>query len=94
LLRPTALVIEGPAAVAAPMTTLSDLKRMSVEKRMNLQTTSVVRRPDRFADAPAAVTAITRDQIRRSGATPSTVATSQISSRGRPAPLVRPGNRS
>src|SRR5690606_37083508 len=43
--------------------------RMSVEDLMNIEVTSVARRPERLADAPAAVQVITREQIRRSGAT-------------------------
>lgn len=47
---------------------LDRLKRMSVEDLMNLEVTSVARRPERLADAPAAVQVITHEQLRLSGA--------------------------
>lgn len=72
-MRRAALVLLALAPLAAPASEdpagLSDLKRMSVEELMNLEVTSVTRRPERLADAPAAVQVITREQLRRSGAT-------------------------
>lgn len=54
--------------MASQSFTLGELKRMSVEDLMNLEVTSVTRRPERLADAPAAVTVITGEEIRRHGA--------------------------
>lgn len=64
-----ALAVSAPAHSSDDPARLNDLKRMSVEELMNLEVTSVARRPERLADAPAAVQVITREQIRRSGAT-------------------------
>lgn len=46
-----------------------DLTELSLEELANLQVTSVSRRAERLADAPASVFVITADDIRRSGAT-------------------------
>ncbi len=59
----------GGLAAGEPRTSISDLKRMSVEDLMNIEVTSVGRRPERLGDAPAAVQVITREQLRSSGAT-------------------------
>src|SRR2546426_883065 len=47
----------------------SDLADLSLEELANLEITSVSRRAERLADAPASVFVITGDDIRRSGAT-------------------------
>jgi iron complex outermembrane receptor protein len=46
-----------------------DLTELSLEELANLQVTSVSRRAERLADAPASVFVITAEDIRRSGAT-------------------------
>lgn len=46
-----------------------DLTEMSLEQLMNIQVTSVSRKPQRIADAAAAVFVITQEDIRRSGVT-------------------------
>src|SRR5690242_13757068 len=45
-----------------------DISRMSLEELMNVEVTSVAKRPQRVADAAAAVFVITQEDIRRSGA--------------------------
>ncbi|HJV63169.1 MAG TPA: TonB-dependent receptor plug domain-containing protein, partial [Albitalea sp.] len=47
----------------------ASLSRLSIEELGEIEISSVSRRPERVADAPAAVYVITRDDIRRSGAT-------------------------
>jgi iron complex outermembrane receptor protein len=44
------------------------LKKLSIEQLMNLQVTSVSKRPERLAQAASAIEVITGDDIRRSGA--------------------------
>lgn len=46
-----------------------ELTETSIEDLMNIQVTSVSKRPQKLSDAAAAVFVITRDDIRRSGAT-------------------------
>ena len=48
---------------------LSELKRMSFEELMNVEITSVSRTEESLRDAAAAVSVVTRETIRRSGAT-------------------------
>src|SRR3982074_218993 len=48
---------------------LPDVTAMSVEDLMNVQVTSVSKRTQKLADAAAAIFVITREDIRRSGAT-------------------------
>jgi iron complex outermembrane receptor protein len=47
----------------------SILKRLSIEELMNVEVTSVSRRPERLFDTASAIQVITREEIRRSGAT-------------------------
>lgn len=58
----------GAPAFAQPAAQ-GDLADLSLEELANLQITSVSRRAERLADAPASVFVITREDIRRSGAT-------------------------
>jgi iron complex outermembrane recepter protein len=44
------------------------LKRLSLDELMNLEVTSVSRRPERLADAASAIQVITGDDVRRAGA--------------------------
>jgi len=46
-----------------------ELAELSLEELMNIEVTSVSRRPERRADAPAAIYVITQEDIRRSGVT-------------------------
>jgi iron complex outermembrane recepter protein len=60
----------GPcmAAAADAARTPAGLARLSIEELAEIEVSSVSKRPERLADAPAAVFVITRDDIRRSGA--------------------------
>lgn len=49
--------------------TLEDLSNLSIEELSNLQVTSISKRPEPLAEAPAAAFVITAEDIRRSGAT-------------------------
>ncbi len=60
----------GAAAETEPDTiAAADLSRMSLEELSNIEITSVSKKPELLGDAPAAVYVITREDIRRSGAT-------------------------
>ena len=48
---------------------LAGLKEMSSEDLLNIEVTSVFKKPGKLFAAPAAVTVITSEEIRRSGAT-------------------------
>ncbi len=56
---------QQPDTVASP----GALKRLTLEQLMNLQVTSVSKRPERLSQAGSAIQVITQDDIRRSGAT-------------------------
>lgn len=49
--------------------TLEELSGLSIEELSNIQVTSISKRPEPLAEAPAAVFVITAEDIRRSGAT-------------------------
>src|SRR5665213_2680879 len=49
--------------------TIAELKQLNVEDLMNVEVTSVSRRPERLLDAASAIQVITQEDIRRSGAT-------------------------
>lgn len=48
---------------------LADLADLSIEELANIQITSVSRKPEALAGAAASVFVVTRDDVRRSGAT-------------------------
>src|SRR5437879_157143 len=48
---------------------LPDLTKLSLEELMNVEVTLVSRGPEKLSQAPAAITVITSDDIRRSGVT-------------------------
>ena len=48
---------------------LNDLTELSLEALMNIEVTSVSKKSEKLADAPAAIFVITQEDIRRSGAT-------------------------
>jgi iron complex outermembrane receptor protein len=59
----------GTASQAAEgPTTISELKRLNVEDLMNIEVTSVARRPGKLLASASAIQVITGEQIRRSGA--------------------------
>lgn len=64
-----ALDAQTLAAQAGTMQVAQDLKRLSIEELSQLDVTSVSRRPERLADAAAAVSVLREDDLRRSGAT-------------------------
>lgn len=57
------------AASDAAGLSLRDLKDLSVEELLDIDVTSVSRRPERLLEAPAAIQVISGEDIRRSGAT-------------------------
>jgi iron complex outermembrane receptor protein len=56
-------------ANAQEVFTVDTLKKLSIEDLLNMEVTSVSRRAEPLSSAPAAVQVITREDIRRSGAT-------------------------
>lgn len=63
--------ISSAVAAEPPGTTrlaAADLKKLSIEALLDLEVTSVSKRPERLADAPASIFVITADAIRRAGA--------------------------
>src|SRR5207244_4549496 len=60
-----------PGFAQQPDSSLSGeaLKKLSIEQLMNLQVTSVSKRPERLSQTASAITVITQEDIRRSGAT-------------------------
>jgi len=63
------LALAVTPATAAGIPSTSELAELSLEQLANLEITSVSKKPERLADAPASVFVITADDIRRSGAT-------------------------
>src|SRR5437762_2437673 len=66
------LAMQASIAAAAPDTqlaqgSLSSLSRLTIEELAEIRISSVSKRPERLADAAAAVYVITRDDIRRAG---------------------------
>src|SRR3984893_16816496 len=59
----------APAEAYSGSTTIGQLKQLNVEDLMNIQVTSVARRPEKLIEAASAIQVITQEQIRRSGAT-------------------------
>jgi iron complex outermembrane recepter protein len=59
----------GAGAASAQVPLAANLAEMSLEELANLEVTSVSRRAERLADAPAALYVITGEDIHRSGAT-------------------------
>ncbi len=70
--RLAALLLGGLASTPLLATdqaaAIRDLKRLNVEDLMNIEVTSVARRPERLLGAASAIQVITHDEIRRSGA--------------------------
>ncbi|HMH16718.1 MAG TPA: TonB-dependent receptor [Burkholderiales bacterium] len=58
-----------PGVLAAEVQLAGDLADLSLEELSNIEITSVSKRPERLADAPASIFVITAEDIRRSGAT-------------------------
>ncbi len=64
-----ALGVLASAQTAGPESHVGDLKKLSIEELMDLEITSVSRKPEKLHDAPSAIQVIVNDEIRRSGAT-------------------------
>jgi iron complex outermembrane recepter protein len=64
-------IFAGPASAQAPDTIPppSVLKRLTVEQLMEIEVTSVSRKAEKLSQAASAIQVITREEIRRSGAT-------------------------
>jgi iron complex outermembrane recepter protein len=60
---------DAVAQTAAPGTSISALKKLSVEQLTDVEVTSVSRATERLGGAAAAVTVVTNEDIRRAGAT-------------------------
>ena len=68
----TALVLSPATPAGASQdiaASTSELKRLSIEQLMDIEVTSVSRTPETLSSAAAAVSVITNEDIRRSGAT-------------------------
>jgi len=61
--------VAATTALAAEPVRVADLADLSIEELGNIQVTSVSKRPERLADAPASIFVITGEDIRRAGAT-------------------------
>jgi iron complex outermembrane receptor protein len=57
------------AQPAAPLPTPSALKKLSVEQLMDIEVTSVSKRPEKLSETASAIQVVTADDIRRAGAT-------------------------
>ncbi|MCX6950925.1 MAG: TonB-dependent receptor plug domain-containing protein, partial [Verrucomicrobia bacterium] len=64
-LLPLALAAQTPGPLPSP----SALKKMSLEQLMDIQVTSVSKRPEKLSQTASAIQVITSDDIRRAGAT-------------------------
>ena len=66
-------LLAGGAALRAqavrPLPTPSALKKMSVEQLMDIEVTSVSKRPEKLSEAASAIQVVTADDVRRAGAT-------------------------
>src|SRR6266481_3518421 len=73
ILVPACLALNATEAAAADTATEStsavDLSRLSLEDLANIEVSTVSRKLEPLSDAPAAIYVITREDIRRSGAT-------------------------
>jgi iron complex outermembrane receptor protein len=63
------LLAAGHPSIALAQRSVSPLKRLSLEELMEIDVTSVSRRPERIATAAAAIQVITAEDLRRSGVT-------------------------
>jgi iron complex outermembrane receptor protein len=62
------VLVAEPALAQQPDSAARALKRLSIEQLMDLEVTSVSKRPERLAQTASAIQVITQDDIRRSGA--------------------------
>jgi iron complex outermembrane receptor protein len=61
-------LVAEPALAQQPDSAAQALKRLSIEQLMDLEVTSVSKRPERLSQTASAIQVITQDDIRRSGA--------------------------
>ncbi|MGH8480011.1 MAG: TonB-dependent receptor plug domain-containing protein, partial [Gammaproteobacteria bacterium] len=59
----------GETAPAPAESGVAQLKKLSLEELMDIEVTSVSKRPERLSETPSAIQVITQEDIRRSGAT-------------------------
>jgi len=64
----TAIVAARPHPASADTGSIDALKKLSFEELMNLEVTTVSRKPEKLSEAASAVQVITAEDIRRSGA--------------------------
>jgi len=64
-----AALVVAMATIAWAQEPTTDLTELSLEELMNIEVTSVAKKPQKLSDAPAAVYVITGEEIRRAGAT-------------------------
>src|SRR5437016_10529295 len=69
LLLAVALTITASPALGQQRDSLQALKRLTLDQLMNIEVTSVSRRPERLAQTASAIQVITQEDIRQSGAT-------------------------
>jgi iron complex outermembrane receptor protein len=69
LLGVSALAAAAPGRAAEAPPSEENLTRLSIEQLMNIEVTSVAKKPQRLAEAAAAIYVITQEDIRRSGLT-------------------------
>jgi iron complex outermembrane receptor protein len=62
------ICVAGPGLAQQPDSAAQALKALTIEQLMNLEVTSVSRRPERLAQTASAIQVISREDIRRSGA--------------------------
>src|SRR5438093_10912263 len=57
------------AQTSAALSSPGELKKMSLEELLNIEVTTVSKRPEKLTESASAIQVITQDDIRRSGAT-------------------------
>ncbi len=62
-------VLPLAAQTAAPLPSPNALKKMTIDELMDLQVTSVSKRPEKLSEAASAIQLVTGEEIRRAGAT-------------------------
>lgn len=63
------IIFNSITAIAQDISSIDDLKKLSVEELMNIEVTSVSKKPEKLDEVASAIQVITNEEIRRSGAT-------------------------
>jgi iron complex outermembrane receptor protein len=63
------VTIDAPAQTRPPLPSPNTLKKLSVEELMDIEVTSVSKRPEKLSAAASAIQVISNEDVRRSGAT-------------------------